>query len=152
MSISLSNSLPPPLSNASLTGDSSKNVEPLAVRGKFDFAIQKKKNLLVLVMRLSKPALYQNIPIYAEEESSSTATAFLSGQSHDIGIGTDHSVLSHLLVLPYSFGLVDIIISQRNILFYYIRNVFLGEIFSAIVSLHNQSDQTLQDVILKVRV
>jgi hypothetical protein len=151
MSISLSNSLPPPLANASLAGDPSKNVEPLAVRGKFDFAI-KKKNLLVLVMRLSKPALYQNIPIYAEEESSSTATAFLSGQSHDIGIGTDHSVLSHLLVLPYSFGLVDIIISQRNILFYYIRNVFLGEIFSAIVSLHNQSDQTLQDVILKVRV
>lgn len=30
-------------------------------------------------------------------------------------------------------------------------NVFLGEIFSAIVSLHNQSDQTLREVILKVR-
>jgi hypothetical protein len=63
-------------------------------------------NLLVLVMRLSKPALYQNIPVYAEEESSSTAAAFLAGQSHDIAIGNDHSVLSHLLVLPYSFGFV----------------------------------------------
>jgi hypothetical protein len=57
-------------------------------------------------MRLSKPALYQNIPIYVEEESSSSAGAFLAGQSRDIGIGTDHSVLSHLLVLPYSFGYV----------------------------------------------
>ncbi|CAF4201634.1 unnamed protein product, partial [Rotaria magnacalcarata] len=83
-------------------------------------------------MRLSKPTLYQNIPVYAEEESSSSAAAFLAGQSHDIAIGNDNSVLSHLLVLPYSFG-----------------NVFLGEIFSAIVSLHNQSDQVLRDVILK---
>ncbi len=33
-----------------------------------------------------------------------------------------------------------------------ISNVFLGEIFSAIVSLHNQSDQILRDVILKVRL
>lgn len=57
-------------------------------------------------MRLSKPALYQNIPIYAEEEFSSTAAAFVNGQSHDIGIGNDHSVLSQLLVLPYSFGFV----------------------------------------------
>lgn len=35
-------------------------------------------------------------------------------------------------------------------MFFEIRNVFLGEIFSAIVSLHNQSDQILRDVILKV--
>ncbi len=59
-------------------------------------------------MRLSKPALYQNIPVYAEEGSSSSVDAFLVGQSHDIAIGNDHSVLSHLLVLPYSFGLVNI--------------------------------------------
>ena len=57
-----------------------------------------------LVMRLSKPALYQNIPIYGEQESSSSVDAFLTGQSHDMAIGDDHSVLSHLLVLPYSFG------------------------------------------------
>jgi len=99
--------------------DSTKTSEVLAVR----------------VMRLSKPALYQNIPVYAEEESSSSVNAFLEGQSHDIGIGSDQSVLSHLLVLPYSFG-----------------NVFLGEIFSAIVALHNQSDQILRDVILKTDI
>jgi hypothetical protein len=91
MSISITNSLQTSTANPSLAVvDPNKNVEPLAVR----------------VMRLSKPALYQNIPIYAEEESSSTASAFLAGQSRDIGIGTDHSVLSHLLVLPYSFGFV----------------------------------------------
>lgn len=71
-----------------------------------------------LVMRLSKPTLYQNIPVYAEEESSSSAAAFLAGQSHDIAIGNDHSVLSHLLVLPYSFGLVyEIIFFLLFILF-----------------------------------
>ncbi len=59
-------------------------------------------------MRLSKPALYQNIPIYAEEESSSSSAAFINGQSHDIGIANDQSVLSQLLVLPYSFGFVYI--------------------------------------------
>lgn len=69
-------------------------------------------------MRLSKPTLYQNIPVYAEEESSSSAAAFLAGQSHDIAIGNDHSVLSHLLVLPYSFGLVyEIIFFLLFILF-----------------------------------
>lgn len=119
MSISITNSLTTSIANTSLSAEPNRNAEPLAVR----------------VMRLSKPALYQNIPIYAEEESSSSSTAFLSGQSHDIGIGTDNSVLSHLLVLPYSFG-----------------NVFLGEIFSAIVSLHNQSDHTLHDVILKTDI
>ncbi|CAF4423462.1 unnamed protein product, partial [Adineta steineri] len=31
-------------------------------------------------------------------------------------------------------------------------NVFLGEIFSAIVALHNQSDQILRDVILKTDI
>ena len=90
MSISITNSLQTSTTNTSLAVDANKNVEPLAVR----------------VMRLSKPALSQNIPIYAEEESSPTANAFLAGQSRDIGIGTDHSVLSHLLVLPYSFGYV----------------------------------------------
>ncbi len=102
-------------------------------------------------MRLSKPALYQNIPIYAEEESSSSSAAFVNGQSHDIGIGNDQSVLSQLLVLPYSFGFVYYLYSYINFKYFFsIRNVFLGEIFSAIVSLHNQSDQILRDVILKV--
>ncbi|CAF3135285.1 unnamed protein product [Rotaria socialis] len=121
MSVSITNSIPPHQPTATVTAqvDTTKNAEPLAVR----------------VMRLSKPTLYQNIPVYAEEESSSSAAAFLAGQSHDIAIGNDHSVLSHLLVLPYSFG-----------------NVFLGEIFSAIVSLHNQSDQVLRDVILKTDI
>jgi len=113
MALSISNnsnvsSLPP-------TETSTKNVDLLAVR----------------VMRLSKPALFPNVPIYGEEESSS----FLQGQSRDIAIGNDHSVLSQLLILPYSFG-----------------NVFLGEIFSAIVSLHNQGDQNLRDVILKTDI
>ena len=72
---------------------------------------------LFLVMRLSKPALYQNIPVYAEEESSLPAKAFLDGQSHDIAIGKDHSVLSHLLVLPYSFGFVFFFLNNSNFLF-----------------------------------
>ncbi|CAF0719209.1 unnamed protein product [Adineta ricciae] len=120
MSLSITNSgLPPSTTTSTTSIDPTKNVEPLAVR----------------VMRLSKPALYQNIPVYGEEESSSSVDAFLTGQSHDMAIGDDHSVLSHLLVLPYSFG-----------------NVFLGEIFSAIVALHNQSDQILHDVILKTDI
>ena len=104
-------------------------------------------------MRLSKPALYHNVPIYAEEETSSSVNAFLAGQARDIGIGDDHSVLSNLLVLPYSFGLVRLSIDSLHgpfFFFFNIRNVFLGEIFSAIVSLHNQSEQTLRDVILRV--
>ena len=104
-------------------------------------------------MRLSKPALYQNTRVYAEEESSSTAAAFLVGQSHDIAIGNDQSVLSHLLVLPYSFGYVGFLVFNGTKMFvFFIRNVFLGEMFSAIVSLHNQSDQILRDVILKVNI
>jgi len=111
----------------------------------------KHETFCVLVMRLSKPALYQNIPVYAEEGSSASVDAFLTGQSHDIAIGDDHSVLSHLLVLPYSFGLVNTFLYRFGIFFFEIRNVFLGEIFSAIVTLHNQSDQILRDVILKVK-
>ena len=60
-------------------------------KGKADF---------LLVMRLSKPALFPTVPIYGEEDASS----FLLGQSRDIAIGNDHSVLSQLLILPYSFG------------------------------------------------
>lgn len=99
--------------------DPLKTIEPLAVR----------------VMRLSKPALYQNIPIYAEEECSSSSAAFLVGQSRDPAICVDHSISSQFLILPYSFG-----------------NVFLGEVFSAIVSLHNQSDLNLRDVVLKTDI
>ena len=65
-------------------------------------------------MRLSKPALYHNVPIYAEEETSSSVNAFLAGQARDIGIGDDHSVLSNLLVLPYSFGLVRLSIDSLH--------------------------------------
>jgi hypothetical protein len=104
MSVSISNT-GPPLSSSTATSitslDSSKNVEPLAVR----------------VMRLSKPALYQNTPVYAEEEFSSTAAAFLTGQSHDIAIGNDHSVLSHLLVLPYSFGYIQFFLKSKFFIF-----------------------------------
>jgi hypothetical protein len=111
MSVSITNTLPTSTANTSLSIDPTRNAEPLAVRGCY-FSEEKKNMLfffffLFIVMRLSKPALYQNIPIYAEEESSSSAAAFLTGQSHDIGIGPDHSVLSQLLVLPYSFGFVD---------------------------------------------
>ncbi|UJR38297.1 hypothetical protein I4U23_030967 [Adineta vaga] len=120
MSVPIINSSATSLNATSTTSlDTTKNGEPLAVR----------------VMRLSKPALYQNIPVYGDEGSSSSVDAFLTGQSNDMAIGNDHSVLSHLLVLPYSFG-----------------NVFLGEIFSAIVALHNQSDHTLRDVILKTDI
>ncbi|CAF0839377.1 unnamed protein product [Adineta steineri] len=119
MSISIASTTTAPTASTNTSVDTIKNNEPLAVR----------------VMRLSKPALYQNIPVYGEDESSSSVAAFLTGQSHDIAIGSDNSVFSHLLVLPYSFG-----------------NVFLGEIFSAIVALHNQSDQILRDVILKTDI
>ena len=111
MSVSLSNSLPPPPTSAASAGtsltptESTRNAEPLAVRGEFEVTSAPRRiDALVIVMRLSKPALYQNMPIYAEEEFSSSAAAFLAGQSQDIAIGNDHSVLSHLLVLPYSFG------------------------------------------------
>jgi len=108
MSVFIKKTLPTSTANTSLSIDPTRNAEPLAVRGCY-FSEEKKICcfFLFIVMRLSKPALYQNIPIYAEEESSSSAAAFLTGQSHDIGIGPDHSVLSQLLVLPYSFGFVD---------------------------------------------
>ena len=109
-----------------------------------------RESCVCLVMRLSKPALYQNIPVYAEEESSSSSAAFLAGQSQDIALGNDQSVLSHLLLLPYSFGFVS---SSFLVLIAFLvsRNVFLGEVFSAIVSLHNQSEHLLKEVLLKVR-
>ncbi|CAF0748720.1 unnamed protein product [Didymodactylos carnosus] len=80
-------------------------------------------------MRLSKPALYQSTPVYCES-ADLCSTAFNTGQSLDVSLsnGISHSALSNILVLPYSFG-----------------NVFLGETFSSIVALHNQSDQTLHD-------
>ena len=70
-------------------------------------------------MRLSKPTLYQNISVYAEEELSSSSAALLHGQSNDIAIGNDHSVLSHLLVLPYSFGFVFTFIILSTFRFYF---------------------------------
>ena len=116
MAVSITNSLTTSMANSSLSINPAKNTEPLAVRGKnLDICLCKIELYLFIVMRLSKPALYQNIPIYAEEESSSSATAFLSGQSHDIGIGADNSVLSHLLVLPYSFGFVDLLDKSSNL-------------------------------------
>lgn len=101
----LTNSISLSTSSISLNPDTVRNAELLAVRGKgIIFAIL--INFFVEVMRLSKPALHQNIPIYAEEESSSSANAFLAGQTRDIGMGNDQSILSNLLVLPYSFGWV----------------------------------------------
>ncbi|CAF0842575.1 unnamed protein product, partial [Didymodactylos carnosus] len=92
--------------------------------------------LAVRVMRLSKPALYQSAPVYCEP-SDLYSSAFITGQSLDGSLSNSipNSSLSNILVLPYSFG-----------------KVFLGETFSSIVSIHNQSEQTLRDCILKTDI
>ncbi|XP_031552970.1 trafficking protein particle complex subunit 13-like [Actinia tenebrosa] len=99
-----------------------------------DSGLREREHLLALkVMRLTKPSMYTNVPVHCEAQDL-PGTIFK--ESHDADIATIKGVynfgLGDLLVLPQTFG-----------------NIFLGETFSSYVSVHNDSNQTVKDIVIK---
>ncbi|CAH1772495.1 unnamed protein product [Owenia fusiformis] len=95
---------------------------------------REKEQLLALkVMRLTKPSLATNIPIYSESRDIA-GELFDKASETDLTVvpGIEHFALSELLTLPQNFG-----------------NIFLGEMFSSYISVHNDSSQECKDIVVK---
>ncbi|XP_078531284.1 trafficking protein particle complex subunit 13 isoform X2 [Lissotriton helveticus] len=94
----------------------------------------KQEHLLALkVMRLTKPTLFTNIPVTCEDKD-------LPGELFNLLMKNDPStvkgaemlMLGEMLTLPQNFG-----------------NIFLGETFSSYISVHNDSNQVVKDILVK---
>ncbi|KAL4236616.1 Trafficking protein particle complex subunit 13 [Mactra antiquata] len=87
----------------------------------------------IKVMRLTKPTLMPYHPIISDERDIPYT---LTQEQTDRDISKpellDHFGVSDLLTLPQNFG-----------------NIFLGETFSSYISVHNDSNQTCSDILLK---
>ncbi|KAK3755626.1 hypothetical protein QZH41_017612 [Actinostola sp. cb2023] len=99
----------------------------------FCVAIDQSVLILHAVMRLTKPSMYTNVPVHCEEQDLPGA---IFKDCHDNDIAAIKNVynfaLGDLLVLPQTFG-----------------NIFLGETFSSYISVHNDSNQTVKDIVIK---
>nr|XP_035973358.1 trafficking protein particle complex subunit 13 isoform X6 [Halichoerus grypus] len=93
----------------------------------------KQEHLLALkVMRLTKPTLFTNIPVTCEEKD-------LPGELFNQLMRDDPSTVNGAeilmlgeMTLPQNFG-----------------NIFLGETFSSYISVHNDSNQVVKDILVK---
>uniref|UniRef100_A0A8D0HC06 Trafficking protein particle complex subunit 13 n=1 Tax=Sphenodon punctatus TaxID=8508 RepID=A0A8D0HC06_SPHPU len=81
----------------------------------------KHAHLRFLMMRLTKPTLFTNIPVTCEER--------------DLPVECFLFLLKTTLVLKILFSLD--------------RNIFLGETFSSYISVHNDSNQVVKDILVK---
>lgn len=84
-------------------------------------------------MRLTRPSLYTSVPVTNELQDLPGVT-FENAQMSDITSvkGLRAFALGELFVLPQSFG-----------------NIFLGEVFSSYVTVHNDSNQPVKDIVIK---
>ncbi|EDO43914.1 predicted protein, partial [Nematostella vectensis] len=84
-------------------------------------------------MRLTKPSMYTSIPVQCESQD---LPGSIFKDCHDADIasvpGMYDFALGDLLVLPQTFG-----------------NIFLGETFASYVSVHNDSNQSVKDIVIK---
>ncbi|XP_071281427.1 trafficking protein particle complex subunit 13 isoform X5 [Agelaius tricolor] len=94
----------------------------------------KQEHLLALkVMRLTKPTLFTNIPVTCEERDL-PGNLFNQLMKDDPSTvkGAETLMLGEMLTLPQNFG-----------------NIFLGETFSSYISVHNDSNQVVKDILVK---
>ncbi|NXB52095.1 TPC13 protein, partial [Leucopsar rothschildi] len=85
------------------------------------------------VMRLTKPTLFTNIPVTCEERDL-PGNLFNQLMKDDPSTvkGAETLMLGEMLTLPQNFG-----------------NIFLGETFSSYISVHNDSNQVVKDILVK---
>ncbi|XP_069483460.1 trafficking protein particle complex subunit 13 isoform X2 [Ambystoma mexicanum] len=94
----------------------------------------KQEHLLALkVMRLTKPTLFTNIPVTCEDKDL-PGDLFNQLMKNDPSTvkGAEMLMLGEMLTLPQNFG-----------------NIFLGETFSSYISVHNDSNQVVKDILVK---
>ncbi|XP_064128609.1 trafficking protein particle complex subunit 13 isoform X3 [Loxodonta africana] len=97
----------------------------------------KTKNHLIrshtLVMRLTKPTLFTNIPVTCEEKDlpGDLFNQLMRDDPSTVN-GAEILMLGEMLTLPQNFG-----------------NIFLGETFSSYISVHNDSSQVVKDILVK---
>ncbi|XP_070102299.1 trafficking protein particle complex subunit 13 isoform X12 [Equus asinus] len=95
----------------------------------------KQEHLLALkVMRLTKPTLFTNIPVTCEEKDlpGDLFNQLMRDDPSTVN-GAEILMLGEMLTLPQNFG-----------------NIFLGETFSSYISVHNDSNQVVKDILVKV--
>ncbi|KAK7896074.1 hypothetical protein WMY93_021399 [Mugilogobius chulae] len=94
----------------------------------------KQEHLLALkVMRLTKPTLFTNLPVTCEDRDL-PGDLFRQLMRDDPSTirGAETLMLGEMLTLPQNFG-----------------NIFLGETFSSYISVHNDSNQVVKDILVK---
>lgn len=94
----------------------------------------KQEHLLALkVMRLTKPTLFTNIPVTCEEKDlpGDLFNQLMRDDPSTVN-GAEVLMLGEMLTLPQNFG-----------------NIFLGETFSSYISVHNDSNQVVKDILVK---
>ncbi|XP_004862925.1 trafficking protein particle complex subunit 13 isoform X1 [Heterocephalus glaber] len=94
----------------------------------------KQDHLLALkVMRLTKPTLFTNIPVTCEEKDlpGDLFNQLMRDDPSTVN-GAEILMLGEMLTLPQNFG-----------------NIFLGETFSSYISVHNDSNQVVKDILVK---
>lgn len=156
MSVSITNtgpSLPPPSMTTSMAPmDAPKNAEPLAVRGLSSSMDEDRSRELCVSSHASVQAgtlsersrlCRRGSIVIVRSLSRWTVTRHRHGK-RSVRLEPSAVITVQFRVrFPPSFLVL--------IAFLVFRNVFLGEVFSAIVSLHNQSEHLLKEVLLKVR-
>ncbi|XP_030291314.1 trafficking protein particle complex subunit 13 isoform X3 [Sparus aurata] len=99
-----------------------------------DVTQAKQEHLLALkVMRLTKPTLFTNMPVTCEERDlPGDLFGQLMREDPSTIKGAEILMLGEMLTLPQNFG-----------------NIFLGETFSSYISVHNDSNQVVKDILVK---
>ncbi|XP_041826556.1 trafficking protein particle complex subunit 13 isoform X1 [Melanotaenia boesemani] len=94
----------------------------------------KQEHLLALkVMRLTKPTLFTNLPVTCEDRDlPGDLFGQLMREDPSTIKGAETLMLGEMLTLPQNFG-----------------NIFLGETFSSYISVHNDSNQIVKDILVK---
>ncbi|ROL48553.1 Trafficking protein particle complex subunit 13 [Anabarilius grahami] len=84
-------------------------------------------------MRLTKPTLFTNMPVTCEDRDL-PGDLFIRLMKDDPSTvkGAETLILGEMLTLPQNFG-----------------NIFLGETFSSYISVHNDSNQVVKDILVK---
>ncbi|XP_075581866.1 trafficking protein particle complex subunit 13-like [Pelecanus crispus] len=84
-------------------------------------------------MRLTKPTLFTNILVTCEERYlPGNLFNHLMKDDPSTVKGAETLMLGEILTLPQNFG-----------------NIFLGEMFSSYISVHNDSNQVVKDILVK---
>ncbi|XP_056397478.1 trafficking protein particle complex subunit 13 isoform X4 [Hyla sarda] len=103
-----------------------------------------------LVMRLTKPTLFTNIPVTCEERDL-PGDLFNNLMREDPSTvkGAEILMLGEMLTLPQNFGYTFRMKTSGAQPTDDFRNIFLGETFSSYISVHNDSSQTVKDIQVK---